>query len=141
MTDTAQKPEEAPRGPARSARAQQQRSRKRAAAEKMPAAELAKQLTHAGGRPPAPRTQSPIVPPRTVARRALLSLVAIMSFLSCLAVASVAVVADRAEGWQRQIADEVTIQIKPEDGVDLDQTAARAAEIAMQVPGILSATV
>jgi cell division transport system permease protein len=107
----------------------------------MPAAELAKQLSHAGGRPAAPRTQSPIVPPRTVARRALLSLVAIMSFLSCLAVAAVAVVADRAEGWQREIADEVTIQIKPEDGVDLDQTAARAAEIAMQIPGILSATV
>jgi cell division transport system permease protein len=64
-----------------------------------------------------------------------------MSFLSCLSVAAVAVVADRAEGWQRQIADEVTIQIKPNDTLDLDDTAARAAEIAMQVPGVTSATV
>ena len=81
------------------------------------------------------------MPPRTVARRALLTLVAIMSFLSCLSVAAVAVVADRAQGWQRQIADEVTIQIKPAEGVDLDKAAARAAEIAMQVPGVASATV
>jgi cell division transport system permease protein len=79
------------------------------------------------------------VPPRSVARRALLTLVAIMSFLSCLSVAAVSVVADRAESWQRQIADEVTIQIKPAEGVDLDATAARAAEVAMQVPGVVSA--
>ena len=55
--------------------------------------------------------------------------------------AAVAVVSERAESWQRQIADEVTIQIKPTEGVDLDKTAARAAEIAMQVPGVCSATV
>ena len=78
----------------------------------------------AEGRPAPPRVPNPIVPPKTVARRTLLTLVAIMSFLACLSVAAVSVVADRAEGWQRQIADEVTIQVKPEDGVDMEAAVA-----------------
>jgi cell division transport system permease protein len=49
------------------------------------------------------------------------------------------VVADRAEGWQRQISDEVTIQIKPVDGLDMEQAVSRAVDIATQVPGVISA--
>lgn len=127
------------RGPARTQRGR--RVRRRGGSAKIPAAALVGQISTGSGRHAPPRTQSPIVPPRSVARRALLTLVAIMSFLSCLSVAAVAVIADRAQGWQRQIADEVTIQIKPADGLDLDKTAARAAEIANQVPGVLGATV
>ena len=48
---------------------------------------------------------------------------------------------DRANDWQRQIAEEVTIQVKPTDGTDMAATVARAAEIAMQVPGVTAATV
>ncbi len=108
----------------------------------MPATTLVGQITTgAGGRPSAPRNPNPIVPPRTVARRALLTLVAIMAFLSCLSVAAVAVIVDRAHGWQRQIAAEVTIQIKPADGVDMAATVTRAADIAMQVPGVTAATI
>jgi cell division transport system permease protein len=137
MTDVAGGPDEPPRQPGRGIH--RRRVRRRPASAKVPASELVGQIS--GGKAAPPRTQNPIVPPRTVARHALLTLVAIMSFLSCLSVAAVAVVADRAEGWQRQIADEVTIQIKPAEGMDLDAVAARAAEIAMQVPGIVSATV
>jgi cell division transport system permease protein len=139
MTEPVASSDERPHGPGRSARAR--RVRRKAAAAKMPATALVGQISSGAGRPAPPRTPNPIVPPRTVARRALLTLVAIMAFLSCLSVAAVAMIADRAEGWQRQIADEVTIQIKPTDGLDLDKAAARAAEIAMQVRGILSATV
>ncbi len=137
MTETVPTSEDASPPPKRTIRIR--RGRRRTTAAKVPASALVGQFSGAGRAAP-PRTQSPIVPPRTVQRRALLTLVAIMSFLSCLSVAAVSVVADRAESWQRQIADEVTIQIKPEEGVDLDRAAARAAEIAMQVPGILSAT-
>ena len=115
--------------------------KRRKATAKMPATALVGQISANAGRAAPPRNPSPVVPPRTVARRALLTLVAIMSFLACLSVAAVAIIAERAEGWQRQIAEEVTIQIKPTDGVDLDQTAGRAAEIAMQVPGVTAATV
>jgi cell division transport system permease protein len=62
-----------------------------------------------------------------------------MSFLACLAVAAVSVVADRAQAWQRQIADEVTIQIKPDEGVDTEAAVRRAVDIATQVPGVTRA--
>lgn len=124
------------------ARAQRPRKVKaRKATAKVPAAVLVGQISAIGGRQAPPRSANPIVPPHNVAGRALLTLVAIMSFLSCLSVAAVAVVADRAQSWQRDIAEEVTIQIKPVEGADVAETVARAAEIAMQVPGVTAATV
>src|SRR5689334_10869784 len=137
MTDQVSVPPQPPPRPARP-----HRVRRRSSAAKIPATALVGQISPAAGsRPSAPRNANPIVPPRTVARRALLTLVAIMAFLSCLSVASVAVVVDRAHGWQRQIADEVTIQVKPSDGVDMGATVARAAEIAMQVRGVTATTI
>jgi len=89
---------------------------------------------------PAPRpAPNPIVSPRSLARRTLLALVAIMSFLACLAVAAVSIVAERADSWQRQIAEEVTIQIKPTEGSDLQASVTRAVDIALQAPGVTSA--
>src|SRR3712207_972187 len=97
------------------------RKRRKSPAEgKKTAAALVGQIASGpDGRPGPPRVANPIVPPRTVARRTLLTLVAIMSFLACLAIAAVSIVAEQAQNWQRQIADEVTIQVKPEDGTDL----------------------
>ncbi len=88
----------------------------------------------------ATRGANPIVPPQSVARRALLALVAIMSFLACLTVAAVTFVGERADNWQRQIADEVTIQIRPSDTNPIDEAVARAVDIAAQTPGVRSAT-
>lgn len=82
---------------------------------------------------------SPLIPPRTVARRALLSLIAIMCFLACLAVAGVSIVNDRAAGWQRQITEEVTIQVRPIDGADTQARIQRALEITRRAPGIAEA--
>ena len=108
------------------------------------AADAARQLR---GRPgpgddphSAMRGANPIVPPQSVARRALLALVAIMSFLACLTVAAVTLVGERADNWQRQIANEVTIQIRPSDTSPIDEAVARAVDIAAQTPGIRSAT-
>ena len=108
------------------------------------AADAARQLR---GRPgpgadphSATRGTNPIVPPHSVARRALLALVAIMSFLACLTVAAVTFVGERADNWQRQIADEVTIQIRPSDANPIDEAVARAVDIAAQTPGVRSAT-
>lgn len=138
MTEPATGPEEAPYRVQRVSRTRQGR---RKAAGKKPAAALVDQIAvGAAGRPAPPRVPNPIVPPRTVARRALLALVAIMSFLACLSIAAVSVIADRAQGWQRQIANEVTIQIKPANGLDMEAAVRRAVDIATQVPGVLSAT-
>ena len=111
MTEASPGPEEAPRPRVRNVRAKRKR---RNPSSKTSVAKLVEQISATtNGRPARPRVPNPIVPPRTVARRTLLALVAIMSFLACLSVAAVSVVADRAQNWQRQIADEVTIQIKP----------------------------
>lgn len=139
MTDPASASEPHARASARSIRLR--RKRRKPASAKVPAAALVGQIAvGADGRPAPPRVPNPIVPPRTVARRTLLALVAIMSFLACLSVAAVSVVADRARGWQREIADEVTIQIKPSEGVDMQSMVSRAVDVAMQVPGVSTAT-
>jgi cell division transport system permease protein len=137
MTDPG--PNEPSRPPTRPVRVRRKR-RKTPAAKRSATALVGQIATSAAGRPLPPRAQNPIVPPRTVARRTLLTLVAIMSFLSCLSVAAVSVVADRARTWQRQIADEVTIQVRPEEGRDIGGDVARAVDIATQVPGVTAAT-
>jgi cell division transport system permease protein len=83
----------------------------------------------------APPVVNPIVPPHSMARRALLSLVAIMSFLASLSVGAVSLVSDRASDWQRQIAEEVTIQVQPGGEGTVEARMLRAVEIAMQTPG------
>src|SRR5918997_1077741 len=111
MTDPLSGPPPGTRAPKRTARPQ--RARRKTAAGQAPASQLVGKIASGlDGRP------------------ALLALVAIMSFLACLAVAAVSLVADRAQGWQRQIAEEVTIQIKPADGLDMEAAAARAIDIA-----------
>jgi cell division transport system permease protein len=137
MTDSDAPLEPRPRRPVRPGRVKRVR---RKPAAPPPAAQVGQVATSPEARPAPPRVANPIVPPRTVARRALLALVAIMSFLACLCVAAVSIVVDRAEAWQRQISDDVTIQIKPVNGVDMDAAVARAVDIATQTPGVSNAT-
>lgn len=97
----------------------------------------------AESRPVAPeqtqRRMAPIVPEANVAGKALVLVIAIMTFLSCLTLGGVSLVRDTATVWQNQIAREATIQIKPAEGLDMEAELAHAAEIAMGFRGILSA--
>lgn len=90
---------------------------------------------------PAPRARTqrktaPIVPPQNIAGRALVFVIAIMTFLSCLTLGAVTLVRDTASVWENQIAREATIQIKPVDGADMDASLQKAAEIAGQFAGV-----
>jgi len=80
--------------------------------------------------------QTPIVPPGAVASRALVLVIAIMAYLASLTVGAVSVIADAAASWQSDIAREVTVQIRPRDGIDLAAATARAVEIAGAMPGV-----
>ncbi|WP_244316836.1 cell division protein FtsX [Pannonibacter tanglangensis] len=82
------------------------------------------------------RSSAPIVPPQSVAGRALTLVVAIMSFLACLTVGSVSVVWDAAQDWSNDLVREVTIQIRPADGVDMLQQIERAVTITERYEGI-----
>ena len=84
----------------------------------------------------APRANSPIVPRQSIAGRALVAVVAIMAFLASLTTGSVMLVLASAAEWQSDVAREMTIQIRPAAGRDLDADVKQAAEIARAAPGI-----
>src|ERR1044071_6595100 len=83
-----------------------------------------------------PKTETPIVPKRSIAGRALVAVVAIMTFLASLTTGAVMLVRASAAEWQSEVAREVTIQVRPGQGRDLDAEVARAVEIARAVPGV-----
>lgn len=86
------------------------------------------------------RPLSPIVPGATVTGHALVAVVAIMTFLAGLTVGTVASVRTLASGWTGEISREVTIQIKPADGLDIDAALAKATQLARATPGVAAAT-
>jgi len=91
-------------------------------------------------RSPEFRHAAPIVPPGTIAGYALTIVIAIMSFLACLTIGAVTVVRDASNDWQSDIAREVTIQIRPIDGVDMAQQIDKAVALAQSIPGIGNAS-
>jgi len=90
----------------------------------------------AEARPRAQRRMAPIVPAQNIAGRALVLVIAIMTFLSCLTFGAVPLVRDTASVWENQISREATIQIKPADGVDMEAALAQASQIAGEFPGV-----
>jgi cell division transport system permease protein len=82
------------------------------------------------------RAETPIVPVDSIAGRALVAVIAIMTFLASLTVGAVMLVGAAATEWQSAVAREVTIQIRPTPGRDAEADVATAAAIAGTIPGI-----
>src|SRR3978361_1839960 len=74
------------------------------------------------------RNLSPIVPRASISGRALVAVVAIMTFLASITTGAVLLVSASAAEWQSEVASEITIQVRPQTGRDLDRDAAAAAE-------------
>jgi cell division transport system permease protein len=87
------------------------------------------------------RKAGQLVPEGTISGNALVAVVAIMSFLACLTLGAVTLVRDASRDWQTDILREITIQVRPTEGVDLSAEAEKAALIASQAPGVASAEV
>ncbi|MGZ5836765.1 MAG: cell division protein FtsX [Xanthobacteraceae bacterium] len=83
------------------------------------------------------RPDTPIVPKNTIAGRALTAVVAIMTFLATLTTGAVVLVVASASEWQSDVAREMTIQVRPRAGRDIDRDVARAAEIARATAGVV----
>lgn len=81
------------------------------------------------------RPTGAILPPSNIQGNALMVVIAIMAFLACLTLGAVSMVRATAAGWQSQIAREITIQIKPEDGLDMDQALIKARDVALTFVG------
>jgi cell division transport system permease protein len=84
-----------------------------------------------------PRIDSPIVPRNSISGRALIAVVAIMTFLASLTMGAVMLVRASAGEWQSAVAREVTIQVRPAPDRDLEAATAKAIEIARAFPGIV----
>jgi cell division transport system permease protein len=77
------------------------------------------------------------VPRATISGRALIAVVAIMTFLASITTGAVLLVHASAAEWQSDIASEVTIQVRPAQGRDLERDVRTVVETVRGTPGIL----
>jgi cell division transport system permease protein len=89
----------------------------------------------------AQRPMAPIVPSQNIAGRALIFVIAIMTFLSCLTLGAVTLVRGAASTWEGQISREATIQIKPTEGLDMEAALETAQGIATRFKGVTGASI
>ena len=77
-----------------------------------------------------------ILPERSLAGRALVLVIVIMTFLATLAAGAVHLVADASNDWSRSVSRETTIQIRPVPGRVIERDVSEAAELAGRVRGV-----
>ena len=83
------------------------------------------------------RNMSPIVPRASISGRALVAVVAIMTFLASITTGTVLLVSASAAEWQSEVASEITMQVRPQAGRDLERDVIAAAEAMRTQPGIV----
>ena len=83
-----------------------------------------------------PRGGTPIVPRATIAGRALVGVVAIMTFLASLTLGGAMLIRTAASQWQADVAREVTIQIRASAGTDMEAEVAKTVAIVRAFPGV-----
>lgn len=87
------------------------------------------------------RVESPIVPKDSVSGRALVAVVAIMTFLASLTTGAVMLIRATASDWQSDVAREITIQVRPAGGREIEAEVRRAADMARATPGVAEVAV
>ena len=85
------------------------------------------------------RAAASIVPRDTITSRALLMVIAIMTFVAALIVGSVGLVRNAATHWRTDMVREVTIQVRPVEGRDLAAEIGKAVEAARRTRGVADA--
>ena len=93
--------------------------------------------------PPTPaaarlKRDMPLVPSDSIAGRALVTVIAIMTFLAALTAGVAILIADASHDWQNDVSREMTIQVRPIPGQDLDAATKKASDIAKAAAGIAS---
>jgi len=83
------------------------------------------------------RNLSPIVPRASIAGRALVAVVAIMTFLASITTGTVLLISASASEWQSEVASEITIQVRPAPGRDIDRDTAAVTEAMRAQSGII----
>ncbi|MCZ8185187.1 MAG: ABC transporter permease [Beijerinckiaceae bacterium] len=79
---------------------------------------------------------SPVLPARSIAGRALVLVIVIMTFLAGVTAGAVHLIADASRGWSNDLSREVTVQVRPLPGRDIEADLREAADIARRTRGI-----
>lgn len=82
------------------------------------------------------RRETPLLAAGSIAGRALVIVVAIMTYLASMTAGTVELIASASASWRSDIAREVTIQVRPRQGRSIEQDVQRAAALARATPGI-----
>ncbi|MGO4715781.1 cell division protein FtsX [Bradyrhizobium sp. 2TAF24] len=83
------------------------------------------------------RNASPIVPRASISGRALVAVVAIMTFLASLTTGAVLLVRASAAEWQSDVASEITLQVRPVAGRDIEKDLRAVVEVVRAQPGVV----
>ena len=84
----------------------------------------------------AKRIVTSIIPRSSISGRALAALIAIMTFLAALTIGGVMMVVRSANDWRSDVGREITIQIRPADGRDIEADVRNAVELTRATAGI-----
>lgn len=95
---------------------------------------LAQNWTRAKDKP----REAPIVPKHSISGRALVAVIAIMTFLASLTIGAVMMVLAAASQWQSDVHREVTIQVRLVAGKDIEHSVQRAVEVTRAASGVTS---
>src|SRR2546429_9488591 len=87
---------------------------------------------------PMPTIETSLVPADSIAGRALIAVIAMMTFLAALMVGAVVLVRAAAGEWQWGVARGLTSQGGPGEGRDIDAGVGETPPVAAAVPGVLS---
>jgi cell division transport system permease protein len=88
--------------------------------------------------PGAPRRETPLLAAGSIAGRSLVIVVAIMTFLAAMTAGAVELIATASSGWRSDISREVTIQVRPRAGRDIERDVVQAAALARATQGVSS---
>jgi cell division transport system permease protein len=83
------------------------------------------------------RNMSPIVPRGSIAGKALVAVVAIMTFLASITTGAVLLVRASASEWQSDVASELTVQVRPVAGRDIERDVRAVSAVVQAQAGIL----
>jgi cell division transport system permease protein len=87
------------------------------------------------------RRGQPLVPVDSVAGRALMAVIAILTFLAALSAGAAVLAARASEQWRGAVANEMTIQIRPDSRRDMEADLSQAVAMAAGVASIESVRV
>ncbi len=83
-----------------------------------------------------PRRQSAVIPRSQPAIRTLMIAMSVMCYLASLAIGGLILINRAVDSWTTDMAREVTVQVRPLEGHDLEAELARAAHIISGFDGI-----